>query len=58
MSKAYRYVKSQCCICKNRHDCYRWRQFERGEAMDYGTLLAIGNCSRWDQEKKEKDGEK
>ena len=58
MSKAYRYVKSACCICKKRHDCMGWRKMQLGEAMDYGTLMAMANCDRWDPENKEKEGEK
>lgn len=57
MSKAYRYVKSLCSICKKRHDCLRWRQIELGEGMFYGTLWSMANCRRWDPEK-QKEGEK
>lgn len=58
MSKAYRYVKTVCSMCKNRTDCWGYRKIETGQAMDYGTLMVMANCSRWDQEKKEEEGEK
>lgn len=57
MSKAYRYVKTCCSICKNRTDCRGYRKIETGQAMDYGTLKVMANCSRWDPEKKEKEGD-
>lgn len=58
MSKAYRYVKICCSICKNRMDCMGYRRIEKNQPMEYGMLMSMANCDRWDPEKKEKDGEK
>ena len=58
MSKAYRYVKICCSICKHRMDCMGYRKIEKNQAMDYGTLMVMANCDRWDPEGKEKEGEK
>lgn len=58
MSKAYRYVKDSCGLCTKRHDCLGWRKIDLREVVDYGTLMSMANCPRWNPEKKEKEGEK
>lgn len=58
MGKAYRLVKTLCSICKNRMDCMGYRRIEKGQAIDYGTLMVMANCDRWDPEKKEEGEEK
>lgn len=57
MSQAYRWIKSKCGICKNRHDCYGWRKIELGEAMEYGMLEAMAGCYRRDPENTKKEGD-
>lgn len=58
MYKAYRYVKICCGICKNRNSCIKFERIQRGEAIDYGTLIVMANCLAWDPESKKKEGDK